>query len=656
MDGKMIRNYFAKFHALSTSQKRVLLALGVADLAIVAVLLGIMLRKPPLTVPEVQTYAPTIESVAVATPLPVTPETVATATLVAAPVPTSTPLPWHAPALPASIAPLWVPQPAPTNAELEQFIAGMSLEDKVGQMLLIGFHGLTLEGSPELPVMIGRYHVGGLVLLEANARDPQQLSGLTTQLQTLARSSGAGIPLFLSLNHEGGIVVRITQGVTEFPGNMAVAATGDPDNAYIAAALAAQELRVLGLNMNLAPVLDINDEPLNPVIGVRSFGADADLVTEYGRLTVQGFQDYGIIAVAKHFPGHGSVATDSHIALPVLDASLDALWAHELKPFAAAIDNHVGGIMTAHILAPQVDTNGLPATFSPVILNDLLRQEMGYDGVIMTDSLGMAGASGGQSQAEAAVLAVKAGADMLVSTTPMSAHIAIWEALIAAVHGGELSESQIDRSVLRILRLKYTYGLFDAAQPVDLSLVGTAAFQATADHMARASVTLVRGSSASFPLAGPRLLVVSPDQLSLTHSSSSFLADALQAHGYAVRELIFNVADQSNREAVVADALALAGDYDQVIFGEWELVKRHINNGDFWQERFTAALYQRNPNLVVIAWHNPAAALFCPPESTVLTAYGNTPAQVKAIAAVLTGEVSPTGTLPFNLISENEAP
>lgn len=632
------------------------MAFGVADVAMVAVLLGIMLRASPVTVPEIQTHVPTAEPVVVATSLPVTPKITATATLVAAPVHTSTPLPWYAPALPASVAPLWVPKPVPTDAELRQFIAGMSLEDKVAQMLLIGFNGLTLESSPELPVMIGRYHVGGLVLLEANARDPQQLSTLTTQLQALARSSGAGIPLFLSLNHEGGIVVRITRGVTEFPGNMAVAATGNPDNAYIAAALAAQELRVLGLNMNLAPVLDINDEPLNPVIGVRSFGADADWVTECGRLTVQGFQDYGIIAVAKHFPGHGGVATDSHIALPVLDASLDALWAHELKPFAVAVDNHVGGIMTAHILVPQVDTNGLPATFSPVILKDLLRQEMGYDGVIMTDSLGMAGASGGQSQAEAAVLAVKAGADMLVSTTPMSAHIAIWEALMAAVREGELSESQIDRSVLRILRLKYAYGLFDATQPVDLSLVGTEAFQATADQIARASVTLVRGSGASFPLAGPRLLVISPDQLPLTNSGSSFLAETLQAHSYVVRELIFNVVDQSSRESVYANALALAGDYDQIIFGEWELVKRHINNGDSWQERFIAALYQRNPNLAVVAWHNPAAALFCPPESTVLTAYGNTPAQVKAIAAVLTGEISPTGTLPFNLISENEAP
>jgi len=530
----------------------------------------------------------------------------------------------------------------------------MTLEDKVAQMLMVGFQGLSVESSPELPVMVGRYHVGGVVLLEANAHNPQQLSTLTSQLQTLARSSGVGIPLFISLNHEGGIVVRITQGVTEFPGNMAIAATDNPDNAYIAAALAAQELRAMGLNMNLAPVLDINDEPLNPVIGVRSFGAAPDLVTEYGRLTVEGLQDYGIISVAKHFPGHGSVAADSHIALPVLSGSVRFLQTRELLPFAAAIEADVAAIMTAHILVPEMDV--LPATFSPAILNGLLREQMGYDGLIMTDSLGMAGASAGRSQAEAAVLAVKAGADILLSTAPMSAHIAIWESVVAAVRSGEIPESQIDRSVLRILRVKYAYGLFDTTQPAGPNVVGTAELAAVAERLAQESVTLVRAGVSELPLSGTRLLLISPDQLPFTASGNSLLAETLQAQGYEVRELVFNVANQDSRSAVYANALALASNYDQIVFGEWELVKRRINVGDVWQENLIAALYARNPQLIVVAWHNPAASLLCPEGATVLTAYGNTPGQVKAIAAALAGDISPTGVLPLSLFLDEEVP
>ncbi len=541
----------------------------------------------------------------------------------------------------------------PVNTEIEAMIAGMSLPDKVAQMVMVGFHGQTLATSPELTTMIGAYHVGGVVLLEANAHDPWQLSALTAELQSLATSSGAGIPVFISINHEGGIVVRITEGVTEFPGNMAVGATERMEFAYIAAALAAQELRAMGVNMNLAPVLDVNDNPLNPIIGTRSFGESPALVAQYGQLTVRGSQDYGVVAVAKHFPGHGSVAVDSHGALPVLQTSVDQLMQHELVPFQAAIDEGVAGIMTAHIAIPALDGSGRPATLSPQILTALLRQQMGYDGLLLTDSLGMGGITANWGQAQAAVQAVQAGADIVLSTTPMEAHIAIIQALITAVQQGEISTERIDESIRRILHVKYAYGLFDSSTAaLDLSGVGSPEHQARANEIALQAVTLLRDDVDNIPLPLPpaRLLLVSPNQLPPAASGDgSTFAQLLRERGYQITELTFNLDSGESRDYVYANALAQAAAHDVVIFGEWELVKRYINWDDRWQEELVETLRQSTFSLIVVAWHNPAAIQRCAQAPTFLTAYGNTRAQVAAVVAALTGEQPPLGHLPITL-------
>lgn len=558
------------------------------------------------------------------------------------PVSTATPPP----------APIWQPSAVPTDAELEAMVAGMALQDKIGQMLIVGFHGQSIAASPELATMVGTYHVGGVVLLEANAHDPGQLSTLTTELQSLATSSGARVPLFIAINHEGGIVVRITEGVTGFPGNMAVAATGRPEYAHVSAALAARELRAMGVNMNLAPVLDVNDNPLNPVIGVRSFGEDASFVATYGQLAVKGSQDNGVIAVAKHFPGHGSVGVDSHGGLPVLEVSTAELWEHELVPFAGAIRQGVAGIMTAHVAVPALDDTGRPATLSPQVLTGLLRQQMGYNGLIMTDSLGMGGVSAGRGQAQAAVEAVQAGADILLSTTPIEAHVAIIQALTTAVQQGEIPVERIDRSVLRILRIKYAFGLFEPWTASDIEEVGSAEHQAIADEIAHQAVTLLRNSAEDIPLPTPpvRLLLISPNHLSPAAARDGTLfAELLAGRGYEVTEFVLDLDSNESREYVYANAMAQAPLHDVVIFGEWELIKRYVNWGDQWQEELIEGLGQAGPPLIVVAWHNPAAALRCPQVSTFLTAYGNTRAQVAAVVDVLVGASAPTGVLPMTI-------
>ena len=613
--------------------------------------LGGALLRPGLRTNQPDTPSPALSTLALSSPGPTAVEAVTATNEEAVPLPSQVPEGTLVLATPFPV-PAWPPSTVPSEAELEAMVARMSLQDKVAQMVMVGFHGQSIATSPELETMVGAYHVGGVVLLEANAHDPQQLSNLTAELGSLATSSGAGVPLFVAINHEGGIVVRITEGVTGLPGNMAVAAAGRPEYAYLSAALAAQELRAMGVNMNLAPVLDVNDNPLNPVIGTRSFGESPALAAEYGQLTVRGSQDNGVIAVAKHFPGHGSVAVDSHGGLPVLQASTGELMQHELVPFQAAIEEGVAGIMTAHIAVPALDDSDRPATLSPEILTGLLRQQMGYDGLILTDSLAMGGVSASRGQAQAAIEAVQAGADIVLSTTPVEAHIAIIQALVTAVQQGNIPVERIDQSVLRILRVKYAYGLFGSLTTPDLRGVGSPEHQAVADEIALRAVTLLRNDDDSVPLPSSpaRLLLVSPDQLPPAASGDgTAFAELLRERGYEVTELVFNLDSGGSRDYVYATAVAQALAYDVVVFGEWELIKRDVNWGDRWQEELIGALHQTGRPPIVVAWHNPAAILRCSQVPAFITAYGNTRAQVAAVVAALTGEQTPAGHLPITL-------
>jgi beta-N-acetylhexosaminidase len=616
-------------------------------LLIAGVLLAAAFQPPPAQRPVLEAARPAATS----SLLPMIHPTVmsvapAPASTTAAP---STAAPTDQIRLPAST---WQKSPAPSEGELQAFIAGMSLPDKVAQLVLCGFDGQSLASSPALQMLVGTYHIGGVIFLEPNAHDPQQISRLTTELQALAASTGAHIPLFISSNHEGGVVVRITDGVTGFPGNMAVGATERLEYAYVAAALSAQELRSMGINMNLAPVLDVNDNPLNPVIGVRSFGDNPALVAEYGRLAVRGTQDNGVIAVAKHFPGHGSVALDSHGSLPIIDETLDELQQHGLKPFAAAIQEGVAAIMVAHIALPALDDSGRPATLSPEIVTSLLRQQMKFDGLIMTDSLGMGAVTQGRGQPEAAVEAVQAGADMVISTGPFNDQIGIIEALVAAVRNGSISMAQIDQSVRRVLLLKHQYGLFETAEPHDLTSVGSSDHQATADKIAGLAVTLLRDDTRLIPLPASlkRLLLVSPDHLPPASTGTETLfAELLRQQGYEVTEVIYDLDSAASRNAAWSQAMAQAAAHDLVVFGEWELIKRYINDDDQWQEQFVGELARNSTPVIVVAWHNPAAIMRVPSASTFITAYGNTRAQVKAIAEALAGSVAPLGQLPMNI-------
>ena len=330
----------------------------------------------------------------------------------------------------------------------------MTLTEKIGQMLLYGWYSKDEALSPTVTdhaaALVDEFMVGGIILMRRNVQNPAQLRGLTDSLQALAARRGLP-PLFITIDQEGGKATHLRPPhFLPSREQVLIGNTGDVNEARAGAREIGEQLKRGGINWNFAPVLDVNNNPNNPIIGHRSFGSDADLVSRMGVAAVHGYQDdAGVMSCGKHFPGHGDTDTDSHLALPVIAHNRARLEAIELAPFRAAIKAGIAGIMTSHILFPAFDEK-LPATLSPAILTGLLRQEMGFEGVIITDCLEMKGVADGWGEAEAAVMSVEAGSDILLCCHTWSIQRNLQQALIKAVESGRIPESRIDKSVARI--------------------------------------------------------------------------------------------------------------------------------------------------------------------------------------------------------------
>lgn len=368
----------------------------------------------------------------------------------AAPTPSASPAATPTPAPSATPA----PTPTPTPDPVEEALSAMTTEEKVGQLLIAGFY--ETEAGEEARSYIQDYHVGGLILYGRNVESAQQLTDLTNGLKALA---GDGIPLFLSTDQEGGMVERMPQEIQKLPNAYDVS-----DPAAFGSALGT-ECAAFGLNTDFAPSLDIWSNPNNTVIGRRAFGSDAETVTQRGLACLTAMEESGTIPVVKHFPGHGDTDTDSHVGLPVVDKTREELLEMELLPFQAAIDAGAPAVMVGHILMTQIDPDK-PATLSSEVVTGLLREELGFDGVVFTDDLTMGAITQNYGLGEAAVLAVEAGCDVLLVCHEAGSVDEVYAALLDAVDTGRITADRLDQSVRRILTLKQNYGL--TSDPVNL--------------------------------------------------------------------------------------------------------------------------------------------------------------------------------------------
>lgn len=338
------------------------------------------------------------------------------------------------------------------NKEIKQ----MTLEEKIGQLMIVGVNGTTF--SKEMDILIRNYHVGGLIMMGKNISTAPDMLKLINHSKKANKDNK--VPLFISVDEEGGRVSRLPAEFKKLPSNEQIGKRNDEEFSYRVGTYLSEVLNEFGYNMNFAPVLDVNSNPKNTVIGDRSFGADPEQVAMLGISTMRGMIDNHIIPVVKHFPGHGDTFLDSHTALPVVNTTLKELRELELIPFQKAIDEGVDTVMVAHILFPELDPDH-PSSLSKAIITDLLRKEMKFDGVVITDDLTMGAIKNEYTVPEAALQSFIAGSDLLLVVHGYENEIRTFNTLKDAVETGVVSEDRIDESVRRILTLKKKYGITD---------------------------------------------------------------------------------------------------------------------------------------------------------------------------------------------------
>lgn len=559
-------------------------------------------------------------------------------------------------AIPATSAGAAVP--AGPNGWVQSTLVRMTLEEKVGQLFVQNVYGkdattpdarnIPLYGVASPAEVVKKYHLGGVIYFAwtDSVQNPQQIAGLSNGLQTaaLSQDSKVRVPLGISIDQEMGVVTRIGPPATQFPGNMALGAGRSAADARTAAGITGQELRALGVNTNFAPVADVNVNALNPVIGTRSFSSNPALASEMVAAQVVGYQQDGnVSSSAKHFPGHGDTATDSHVAFPIITHSREEWEDIDAPPFKAAIDKGIDMIMTAHLSFPALDDSGDPATLSKPIMTDLLRGELGYKGVIITDSLAMQGVRDLYGDAEVAVRALEAGVDQLLMTPAMDDAYA---AVIAAVKSGRISRSDLDAKVRRVLEQKVRRGVVTdhMVDPAAIgSVVGTPEHLATADAITDRTSTLVKNDDGVLPLAttGKKVLVTG-----FGAATTQILANGLTEAGATTT---VNQTGTSPTDAQIAASVAAAQGKDAVVVTTMKAWDTTATDKRAGQQKLVKALQDTGIPVIVVATRDPYDIAYLPGTSTYLSTYSYSPVAIKAAARVISGAVAPTGKLPVDI-------
>lgn len=515
-------------------------------------------------------------------------------------------------------------------------LKNLSTKEKIGQLIMAGIHGI--EVNDEVRMLIRDYKVGNIILFARNIVSPKQLFELNKELQKIAMEE-IGIPLYISIDQEGGMVSRIQDGATFFPGAMTISATNNLEYAYQVGDLMGKELINLGVNMNLAPILDINNNPKNPVIGVRSYADTPEEVSLYANATIKGLQN-SVVATAKHFPGHGDTTVDSHLGLPTVTKVRSELEKFEFKPFRSAINEGVQAIMSAHINFTDL-TEGVPVTLSKKALTGLLREEMGFEGLIITDALEMKAIDTHYGAVEASLMTLQAGANLLCICHDIPYITGASERIERALQENELTMETLDERVERILKHKMML------KPIDFNvtyedvknLVVNDETKALASKIVEEAVTLIKGEP--IKLSNKALLITTlPKATSGADDTdgSSTLSRKVKSE---IPTLDIFETQVSPTEEEMIKVLNVAKDYDQVIYTTY--------NGNVYQNQIKLVdkLAELNKDLHILALRNPYDLYYTKAIKNYVAFYEYTPNSNDAVIKYLKGNLVPKGKAPI---------
>ena len=540
---------------------------------------------------------------------------------------------------------------------VENALQGMSLEEKVGQMMMPDFRKWkdkdVTEMLPEIEQLVKRHHIGGVILFRENTVTTEQTVKLTHAYQDAAEKYG----LFIAIDQEGGSVTRLQSG-TAMPGNMALGAARSAELAEQVGRVIGSELAALGFNMNFAPVLDVNNNPDNPVIGVRSFGENPQLVADLGIAYLNGLQRSNIVATAKHFPGHGDTDVDSHLGLPEVAHDKTRLHQVELHPFKQAINSGVDALMTAHVTFPEVDDTrvisrkdgkpiALPATLSPKVITGLIRGELGFEGVVTTDAMNMLAIADPFGPVDAAVRAIQAGVDVILMPMDLAD---VTDGVLKAVQTGQITEERINQSVRRIIALKVKRGIVKAEEPTEVQtlihhagqIVGSLAHRQVEAKAAARSVTLVKNKNGILPLslADRKKIIV------IGTSYTEELAQAILAHHADTVTL------KLTEPGLTPEQWAQLDEADIIIMGSYSSNRQTRLSTTRTMRMYNEIIRKYDKPVIAVAIRNPYDIMGYPEADAYLAQYGFGAASFAATAAILFGKAAPVGKLPVTIPAE----
>lgn len=527
---------------------------------------------------------------------------------------------------------------------VEEMLGKMSLEEKIGQLMIISLDDRQKELSD--CILIQQVKPGGMFLHPQNVGGFEQLRTLTTKFQTCAEESGIA-PLLVSIDHEGEYVQRFDNDATLFPAALGMGAANDLNLLYEVSLAAGQELAYSGINVVFGPVADLLANYDNKVVSQRTYGGDPERVSQFVRQAVKGYSDGGVIPTLKHFPGHGSVSADSHKTLPIDNTDREDLHLAHLPPFIAGIDSEAPIVMLSHVAYPEISGEIIPASLSPEIVT-LLREDLGFDGVILTDALGMKAVSGGTYRIpQASIDALNAGVDLLLITGPNKA-TSTHQKLISAVNNNEIPIETIDHSVKRILSLKEQNGLTEYPK-VKSDHPDLEEHKELAVYAGNKAVTLFKDSDNLIPLPGDieRLLIIGPVVPDWFFYNN--LEEALLDNNIPHDKVFFpppwegEIIDSTLQHTI----LQSLDSYDLILAITWQ---SHINSlilDDYWQIDMINGLVDSGLPLIVVAMKSPTDIIDFPEVDAYLGTYGTNKGALNYFIDILFGKAEPSGVNPL---------